>query len=66
MPTDTPSLWAKVLIPNENIIPAWEQPDSTNPYIKGDKVYHNGQIWVSAMDGNVWEPGVYGWEVVEN
>lgn len=64
-PVDAPSLWAKVLIPDETIIPAWEQPDSTNPYNTGDKVSHNGQTWVSVMDGNVWEPGVYGWEVIE-
>jgi len=30
----------------------------------GDKVRHNGKIWVSIADYNVWEPGVYGWEEV--
>lgn len=60
-PTDAPSLWAKVLIPTPGAIPDWEQPSSTNPYAKGDKVKHNGKIWVSDIDGNVWEPGVYGW-----
>ncbi len=63
-PTDAPSLWAKVLIPDESVIPEWEQPDSTNPYSAGDKVTHNGKIWVSDIDGNVWEPGVYGWSEV--
>lgn len=61
MPDTTPSLFAKVLIPDLEIIPEWEQPDSTNPYAKGDKVTHNGKTWVSDIDGNVWEPGVYGW-----
>lgn len=61
-PTDAPSLWARVLIPTPGEIPAWQQPDSTNPYAKGDKVTHNGKTWVSTVDGNVWEPGVYGWE----
>ena len=60
-PTDAPSLWAKVLIPTPGVIPDWEQPSSTNPYAKGDKVKHNGKIWISDIDGNVWEPGVYGW-----
>lgn len=60
-PADAPSLWARVLIPDPEEIPEWEQPDSTNPYNKGDKVRHNGEIWVSDLDGNVWEPGVYGW-----
>ena len=59
------SLFAKVLIPDPSVIPEWEQPDSTNPYMKGDKVTYNGQIWVSIVDNNVWAPGVYGWEVVE-
>ena len=65
-PANAPSLFAKVLIPDPTVIPEWEQPDSTNPYSKGDKVTHNGKTWVSDIDGNVWEPGVYGWtEVAE-
>lgn len=55
-PTDAPSLWARVLIPDPEVIPEWVQPDSTNPYSKGDKVTHNGKTWVSDVDGNVWEP----------
>lgn len=42
-PPDAPSLFAKVLIPDSDTIPEWEQPDSTNPYSKGDKVTHNGK-----------------------
>ena len=65
-PADAPSLFAKVLIPDPTVVPEWEQPESTNPYAKGDKVAHNGKTWVSDIDGNVWEPGVYGWtEVAE-
>lgn len=56
------SLFAVVLIPDENVIPEWEQPDSTNPYTIGDKVMHNNKYWISIIDTNVWEPGVYGWE----
>ena len=59
-PADAPSLFAKVLIPDPSIVPEWEQPDSTNPYMKGDKVKHNGKTWVSLIDNNVWEPGVTG------
>ena len=55
-----PSLWAKCLTDGDTIR-EWEQPDSTNPYMKGDKVTHNGSTWVSDVDNNVWEPGVYGW-----
>ena len=56
------SLFAKVLISDPSTIPAWEQPESTNPYKKGDKVTHNGFTWISTVDNNVWEPGVYGWK----
>lgn len=61
-PTDAPSLWARVLIPDPEVIPEWIQPDSTNPYMRGDKVTHNGKTWESVVDNNVWEPSVYGWE----
>lgn len=65
-PKDAPSLWAKVLNPSPTEIPEWVQPESTNPYMKNDKVKHNGKTWVSTVDNNVWEPGVYGWtEVTE-
>lgn len=65
-PDAAPSLFAKVLIPEAETVPEWEQPDSTNPYMQGDKVTHNGKIWVSDIDNNVWEPSIYGWsEVVE-
>lgn len=61
-PDAAPSLFAKVLIPDPATVPAWEQPDSTNPYAAGDRVTHGGKTWVSTVDNNVWEPGVYGWE----
>jgi hypothetical protein len=61
-PVDAPSLWAKVLIPDPEVIPAWEQPDSTYPYMTGDKVTHNGKTWQSLVDNNVWEPGATGTE----
>ena len=63
-PTDAPSLFAKVLIPDVDVIPEWEQPDSTNAYKAGDKVTHNGKTWVSIVDNNVWEPGAYGWDEI--
>lgn len=61
-PTDAPSLWAKVLTDPSGAILPWVQPDSTNPYAKGDKVTHNGKTWESLVDNNVWEPGVTGTE----
>ena len=65
-PDVTPSLYTKVLVdPTGETILEWQQPGSTNPYMKGDKVTHNGVIYISTVDNNVWEPGVYGWEVME-
>lgn len=63
-PDVSPSLFAKVLIPDQEVIPAWEQPGSTNTYMTGDKVTHNGKTWVSDLDYNSYEPGVHGWSEV--
>ena len=65
-PTDAPSLWAKVLIPDPEVIPEWEQPDSTNPYMTGDKVTYNGKTYESLIDNNVWSPEEYpqGWKEI--
>ena len=46
--------------------PIWTQPlGAHDAYNKNDVVFHNNKKWVSAIDNNVWEPGVYGWNVVE-
>lgn len=56
------SLWAAIIASEDpdNPLP-WQQPDSANPYMKGDRVTHDGHTWESDVDNNVWEPGVYGW-----
>lgn len=64
IPKDSVSLWAKVLIPDPDIVPEWIQPDSTNPYMIGDKVKHNEKTWISIIDYNVYEPGIYGWNEI--
>lgn len=63
-PINAPSLFAKVLIPDPDVVPEWEQPDSTNPYMKGDRVMFNGATYESTIDNNVWAPNVYGWVLV--
>jgi len=60
-PEAAPSLWARVLVPDQGEIPLWEQPDSTNGYAKGDRVVYDGKTWESEVDQNVWVPGEYGW-----
>lgn len=69
-PEATPSLWAKII--NEDPsggIPVWEQPDSTNPYMRGDKVHYPGAsdpVYESLIDNNVWSPEAYpaGWKEI--
>ena len=63
-PAAAPSLFAEVLIPDSEVIPEWAQPDSTNPYMIGDRVKYNGKTYVSTIDNNVWAPDVYGWEEI--
>ena len=61
------SLQAKVLIdPTGETIPDWEQPDSTNAYMTGDKVRFEGVVYESTVDNNIWSPTAYpaGWKVV--
>lgn len=65
-PDKTPALWTEVALPGE--IPVWRQPTGAqDAYAKGDKVRYpdgEGAVYVSTVDANVWEPGVYGWELV--
>ena len=63
-PDVTVSLYAEVLPGQDGEIGDWKQPDSTNPYMRGDKVRHNGKVWISDIDYNVYEPGVAGWSEV--
>ena len=61
------SVYAKVLIdPTGETIPEWEQPDSTNAYMTGDKVKFEGVVYESVIDNNIWSPTAYpaGWKVV--
>jgi hypothetical protein len=45
--------------------PAWVQPTGAHDaYHLGDRVTHNGQVWQSTIEENVWEPGVFGWTEV--
>ena len=64
-PDAAPSLFAKVLPGQDGTgIGEWVQPGSTNPYMTGDQVTHNGKTWESLIDNNVWEPGAQGSEAL--
>lgn len=59
-PPVTPALWVRT-VPDGDI-PDWVQPTGAHDaYNTGDKVKHNGLTWISDVDANVWEPGIYGW-----
>lgn len=58
-PDVTPALWVRT---STEEWPEWIQPTGAHDaYDTGDKVSHNGKHWISDMDANVYEPGVYGW-----
>ena len=61
-PDITPALWVEISLDE---YPEWRQPQGTHDaYNKDDKVTHNSKRWVSTVDANVWEPGVYGWNEI--
>ena len=64
-PDATPALWTEVAKPGE--IPVWKQPTGAqDAYMTGDKVHYPGKddpVYISTVDNNVWEPGVYGWDL---
>ena len=66
-PDAASSLFAKVI--NETIdgsIPEFQQPDSTNPYMKGDRVIFKEKVYESLIDNNVYSPEDYpaGWKEI--
>lgn len=62
-PPAVPALWVRT---SAEEWPEWVQPAGAHDaYNKGDKVSHNGKHWISDVDANIWEPGVYGWSEAE-
>ena len=60
-PDATPALWVKVSVDE---FPAWVQPTGAHDaYNTGDKCSYNGQHYICTVDGNVYPPDVYGWEI---
>lgn len=67
-PSKTPAMWTRIADPGEEW-PEWIAPiGAHDAYIKGAKVRHPSKEdelmhkWVNTHgDGNVWEPGVFGW-----
>ena len=64
-PNEAPSLYKAVGFTDTGVS-IWTQPlGATDAYMKDDVVEHNDTTWISTVDNNVWEPGVYGWEEYE-
>ena len=65
LPPDVPNLFEPTM--PEGVIPEWMRPlGSHDAYSEGDKVTHEGYIWESQVNANVWEPGVQDlWQQVE-
>lgn len=62
-PDTAASLYKKIGFTDESVS-IWTQPlGATDAYMKGDVVSFENQLWKSTVDNNVWQPGVYGWEV---
>lgn len=61
-PDTATSLFSKIGF-TEDGTPIWTQPlGATDAYQKDDVVSFEGQLWISTVAENVWQPGVYGWE----
>lgn len=63
-PDSVPALYTPIGL-NDDSYPVWSQPTGAHDaYNTGDIVEHNGKLYRSLIDGNVWSPEAYpqGWE----
>lgn len=62
-PNEKPSMWTPLGTPGDEW-PDWSQPlGSHDAYNIHDQVTFDGKHYISNTDGNVWQPGVYGWDL---
>lgn len=60
-PDLVPALWRTY---SDEECPVWVQPTGAqDAYPIAACVTHNGQEWISLYAANVWEPGVFGWQL---
>ena len=64
---EPPTNWREtaLIAPDGTVAPpAWVQPTGAgDAYALDALVTHNGSTWKSLFAANVWEPGVFGWEL---
>lgn len=64
-PDNVPSLYTPIGL-NDDGYPIWSQPSGAHDaYGEGDIVEYNGKLYISIVEANTWQPGVYGWELYE-
>ena len=64
-PDATASLYTPIGLTEEGYT-EWSKPTGAHDaYNKGDIVCYDDVLWVSEVDGNVWQPGLSGWAVYE-
>ena len=62
-PAATPALYTAIGL-DDSGFPVWSQPSGAHDaYNTGDIVNHNGVLYQSLIDGNIWQPDTYpaGW-----
>ena len=65
-PDITPALFELIDHIGADEYPAWKQPLGTvGLYQPPARVTHNGHVWECTAANNGWEPGVYGWKLIE-
>jgi len=65
LPNATSAIYRAIGFDEESSYPIWTQPlGAIDAYNLGDRVYYNGYIYESLINGNVWSPESYsaGWE----
>ena len=63
-PEHAANLWKPIGFDAATGYPEWSQPvGATDAYAKGEIVSYKGSLYISTVEGNVWAPDVYGWEV---
>jgi len=59
-PLEDPSMWSRMVDPDEGA-PEWFMPQwPFTQWMYGSRAMHDGVVWVSTADNNVWEPGSSG------
>lgn len=63
-PDVSSTLWKKIG-DSSDPYPTWSQPvGAVDAYMKDATVTHKTKHYISTIDDNMWEPGIYGWDEI--